>query len=32
VQALVMKTNEEAVIAGHTARLALLSRQAQPAI
>jgi acetate kinase len=32
VQALVMKTNEEAIIAGHTARLALLSRQAQPAI
>jgi acetate kinase len=31
VQALVMKTNEEAVIAGHTARLALLSRQAPPA-
>ena len=32
VQALVMKTNEEAVIAGHTARLAGLSRQATPAI
>jgi acetate kinase len=31
VQALVMKTNEEAVIAGHAARLALLSSQAPPA-
>jgi acetate kinase len=32
VQALVMKTNEEAVISGHTARLALLARPTQTAI